>query len=396
MKSEPAELVVANPENHIQTTPKNTPLYYPELDGLRFLAFLIVFVHHAPAVTYFHFQFVADFMTKLHFYGWMGVDLFLCLSAFLFTKLLFAEYQAKGEISVKNFYIRRSLRIWPLYYIFSIAMLLGTINQTGWSPLVAKNFLGLITFTDNLWVAALASYNLLWASAHLWTISYEEQFYAIIPWALRKIFRMTHNQKVLLVSSIFVLFSAARAFLIYRQTPHPIIWVLPITHFEAILGGLIVGLGLLERPLGKIPNWILLLAGIAALVGVTRLPNVNTIGWDLMLTYPLVGLGMSLVLLSFIKDSAWVLKSVIKNRLFAYLGKISYGLYVFHVLGLIYAEQISVALGITAKRFSVYPWANLGIGLALTILVAVISYQWLEKPFLRLKERFTVVHSRPI
>lgn len=80
-------------------------LYFPELDSLRFLAFLAVFIHHAPFA-----GFIEGWET-LHRYGWIGVDVFLCLSAFLFAKLLFAEHTQKGGINVRYFYLRRLLRI---------------------------------------------------------------------------------------------------------------------------------------------------------------------------------------------------------------------------------------------------------------------------------------------
>ena len=72
---------------------KQKRFYYPELDGLRFFAFLLVFIHHSPYYVY------SPVWEKLHEYGWIGVDLFLCLSAFLITKLLKAEFNSSVQSS---------------------------------------------------------------------------------------------------------------------------------------------------------------------------------------------------------------------------------------------------------------------------------------------------------
>lgn len=104
-------------------------IYFPELDGLRFFAFLLVFVHHHILLK------KVPIFSILHTEGWVGVDLFFALSAFLFTKLLIAEYNKTKTISFRKFYIRRIFRIWPIYFLFigfSVALYLsfyGTISN---------------------------------------------------------------------------------------------------------------------------------------------------------------------------------------------------------------------------------------------------------------------------
>jgi peptidoglycan/LPS O-acetylase OafA/YrhL len=368
---------------------KKANLYYPELDSLRFFAFLLVLIHHAP-----YMQSIKIWKT-LSLYGWMGVDLFLCLSAFLFAKLLLVEYQEKGNINVGYFYLRRALRIWPLYFVFLGAMLIITVQTNGWDSIVMQRFIGMLTFTDNL-ASALIDYNtVILYSAHIWTISYEEQFYLIIPWVLRKFYHMKKSAiGAILVSAMFV-GMLIRALFIYNQIGHPDIWVLPITHFESIFGGLMVGLGLIDKPSKRIPDWLLLLAGVFALYLVTSLPNVNRIQWRLMLTYPLIGIGTSLVLNAVMKGNLGPLSSLFKNKILGYLGKISYGLYVFHILGLELSYNIADTF-VSQERLLVYPATSLLLGLIITVVISMISYQFLEKPFLRIKERFTFIQSRPI
>lgn len=362
--------------------------YYPELDTLRFLAFLLVLVHHG--------EFWKEIIPWriLAKYGWMGVDLFLCLSAFLFTRLLYVEYQSRGGINIRNFYIRRAFRIWPLYFFFLGISTAFTVADYGWSQSLQQRFIGMLFFADNL-VSAAWNYNVeILFAAHLWTISYEEQFYAVIPWVLRKLYQASRATSLMAIIGAFLAGSVIRAILINNHTPHPAIWVLPLTHFESILGGMVVGLGLVDAPLKKIPSWILLGAGMLALWQVTRLENVSTISWSLMLTYPLIGLGTSLILFAVMQSNLGFLTILLKNKISAYLGKISYGLYVYHIAGLHYGYLITERF-ISPDRLLAYPVAGLFAGLVVTILVSMISYHALERPFLRIKERFAVIESRP-
>jgi peptidoglycan/LPS O-acetylase OafA/YrhL len=363
--------------------------YHPELDGLRFLAFLLVYIHHTPLFT------DASIYVVLHKYGWVGVDLFLCLSSFLFARLLYVEYQVIGDISVKNFYVRRALRIWPLYFFFLGVAFLLTAAESGWTADMLPRALGIAVFTDNIF-AAFWGYNPFIAAAHLWTISYEEQFYAVIPWFLRKMFSVERRKQITVIVVIFAVFSFFKAWMIYADIRDPAIWVLPITHFESILGGLVVGLGLMDDHLKRFPAWVFMAAGLVCLAIVCALPNGNIISWYLMLTYPLVGLGMSLILLSTNKEEPWFVKNILRHPWLAYLGKISYGLYVYHLLGINYAAKIASIVKIFPRRMGGYPLSVFVVGIILTVAVSMLSYQWLEKPFLRLKARFTSIESRPI
>ena len=368
---------------------KKASLYYPELDSLRFFAFLLVLVHHAPYAE------SVGFWSTLSKYGWMGVDLFLCLSAFLFARLLYVENQEKGGINVGYFYLRRALRIWPLYFLFLGAMLIITVRENGWNMVIMQRFIGMLTFTDNL-ASAIMGYNTaILYSAHIWTISYEEQFYLIIPWVLRKFYQLKSSATSVILVSAMLIGMLIRALYIYNQIGHPDIWVLPVTHFESVFGGLMVGLGLFDRYLKKIPEWILLLTGVFALFIVTWLPNVNKIQWKLMLTYPLIGIGTSLILFAVMRGNLGPFSYLFKNKILGYLCKISYGLYVFHLLGLEFSYKITDTF-ISQERLLVYPATALLLGLIITVTISMASYQFLERPFLRLKERFTFIKSRPI
>ena len=371
----------------MQSPMNRSGVYYPELDSLRFLAFLLVLVHHVP------FAKSVPAWVVLHDYGWMGVDLFLCLSAYLFAKLLFVEYQERGDIHIRYFYLRRLLRIWPLYFFFIGIMLAFSAWMNGWQAHTSLRSVGLLTFTDNLFTLAYQSYNKIPYSDHLWTISYEEQFYLIIPWALRILYRLRAITVASILGGMLLLGLGFRAMFIHYEMGYLGIWVLPLTHFEPILGGLAIGL--FDKYLNKTPGWLYLAAGIIALGLVTTLPNLHVVQWPLMYTYLLVGIGVSCLLLAAVGGRLGPISHLIKIPTLRYLGKISYGLYVYHLVGRALAINI-VNVFVTPARALFYPIMILVTTLVVTVLISILSYEILEKTFLKMKERFTLIYSRPV
>jgi peptidoglycan/LPS O-acetylase OafA/YrhL len=368
----------------------NTKHYYPEIDSLRFFAFLSVLIHHSPVPKTIYVW------KTLHDFGWIGVDLFLCLSAFLFAKLLSAEYIKQGYINIKYFYIRRILRIWPLYIFFVGLMLVFTFYTNGWEQGIPVRLLGLVTFSDNLFSMTLGYNTAILYVAHLWTISFEEQFYLVIPWGLGFLFQQSKKFAGIILVGLLFLGLGIRALFIYNQVQHPAIWVFPLTHFEPIFGGLIIGLGVFDKVLKNISSWIIFLFGLIALWAVTLLPNVNIQQWKLMLTYPLVGIGVSLILFSIMNGALWQISAIMKSKALGYLGKISYGLYIYHLFAVRMLAHTVVDAFISPDRVVVYPAMMLIISFAFTLVISILSYEILEKPFLKMKSRFTFIKSRAI
>ncbi|WKZ34818.1 MAG: acyltransferase [Anaerolineales bacterium] len=352
--------------------------YIPELDGLRFFAFLLVFIHNAPYVE-------SNLIWKaLHEYGWIGVDLFFCLSAFLITKLLVLEHQRAESINIKSFYTRRILRIWPLYffYVFTVGFF------QNWEPALFLQLLGLSTFSFNV-IFLFITTGRVFAFVHLWSISYEEQFYGFIPWLLRYLTRKTENAKIRVLTLLFILGSILRFIFIYLQVDHPAIYILPITHFESLLFGTALGLGLLDKLLAKAQTWILFITGISCIGLAMLLPSNYIVSNALMLTYPLSAVGMSLIITAAISNNS-LLKNILSNSVITHLGKISYGLYIFHIIGLILADFICKNFfGFTSQQFNKYSILTFALGLSLTLTFSLISYRFIEAPFLKLKKYFT-------
>jgi len=360
--------------------------YQPELDGLRFIAFLLVFIHNSPINS------SNPLLNALHEYGWIGVDLFFCLSAFLITKLLVMEHRQTGEISVRNFYFRRALRILPLYFIYTSIAVYYIIQTIGWDATLLKHLLGITTFTYDF-VYLCLTYKTFSVFFHLWTISYEEQFYAVIPWIARKLIYVSEKTVWGWLIVACIIGSLIRASFIYLKVPHPAIYMLPFTHFEAILGGLAAGFGLFDKFLSGTKGWILLAPGLIGNAIIFLLPNTYEIGWNLMITYPMVGIGMLFIVLAMSKRDGNVFAKALGFKPLVYLGKISFGLYLFHLI------CISMVFQFPGGRLENHAIHNLLapiISLILTIVLSALSYQWIEIPFLKLRERFGSIKSRPV
>ncbi len=357
--------------------------YLPELDGLRFFAFLLVFLHHHPLLS------EIPYVSYLHTRGWIGVDLFFCLSAFLFTKLLIAEYQKTNTISFKKFYIRRLFRIWPVYFVFTLFCILLFLNNSNITDTIFTRIIGLFTFTDNI-MTALDGYNPIPFVPHLWTIAYEEQFYILTPLIILLLIRLTPQKRKVVLLAVFVIFCLIRAYLIAKQVPHPAVWVLPFTHFEAITLGIVIGFGGMDFIIKKLNTFFILLLCIVAFIALCILPNITNISHTLFFNYLLIGIATSFSLLAVLKSTS--LKKICASKICVYLGKRSYGLYLYHLLGNWIGWQ-------TATFFNIENHTQLFsfvCSFFFTVLISIISYQFLETPFLRWKKRFEVISSRPI
>jgi peptidoglycan/LPS O-acetylase OafA/YrhL len=152
------------------TAQHKSSLYFPSLHGLRAISILIVIMHHTSRVGKMP---VIPFLTD----GQFAVNIFFVISGFLITSLLLDEERRTGAISIKDFFMRRTLRIFPAYYamllVYFILTLFGIIQISGSSWLTA------LTYTKYL------NYKLDWVTAHGWSLSIEEQFYLMWPWIFR-------------------------------------------------------------------------------------------------------------------------------------------------------------------------------------------------------------------
>ncbi|MCU1291495.1 MAG: hypothetical protein JWP08_345 [Bryobacterales bacterium] len=371
---------VARPGAHVAASVPRT-LYFPALDGLRFFAFLLVFVHHLPSPA-------NPVLHVLHEHGWIGVHLFLFLSAYLLTSILQAERSATGTISIYNFYVRRALRIWPLYFSFCFGVLVYQLLLHSERGVDWPGFAGLMFFADNI-LAGLRGYNHLPFAAHLWTISLEEQFYLVLPFLLAG-FLGSSRSLLRGILGCWLVFIAVRTVEVLLEARHPLLWTSVFSADALLLGTLLGGVPLRypERPVARTA---LVVGGTGALFSAALMPPIQVPGAHQIVVYSFIAIGAAAVTMAALHEP---LLGFLKVRPFRYLGKISYGLYVFHLVGIAIGTKVTQTL-IGNPPASATWWLTAVVSLAVTIALGTLSYQFFERSFLRLKRNFEAIRSRP-
>ena len=366
--------------------------YRPELDVVRLVAFFAVFlyhdVRHEPGAFAPGFRWanqVAAFSNACAF----GMALFFALSAYLICELLLREKDRSQTIALKSFYTRRALRIWPLYFLgIGIGCVIALHTHHHEDLALFASFVLMVGNWFLIFAHSTSSQMIV-----LWSISVEEQFYLFCPLAVR-----LFSRRGLYILSL-VLLVVSNAFLFFLGNRHVDtnldISTNSFVEFEFFAVGMLLSLVLKGRT-PRISTFyrLLMLAAAATLWFIAcyvfharQIPPAVS-GLDEVVGYGLAAVGCALIILGFLGISrsllpAWAI----------FLGKISFGLYVFHVLA------ISLVSDLPATLMSKGPIAfvvRTGAKICLTVLLAFLSYRFLETPFLRLKEHFEVVKSRPV
>jgi peptidoglycan/LPS O-acetylase OafA/YrhL len=369
--------------------------YYPELDAIRFFLFWGVWGYHAlpREVSYYSVHHIptvlASVATNIVKAGMCSLDVFFILSAFLITELLLREKELKGAPDLKAFYIRRLLRIWPLYFfMIALAGLLSLFDRSqvvGWAYALC-----FLLFAGN-WIMVVRGFPRAYIIGPLWSVSFEEQFYLLWPLVVRKASKKTICE---IAIGLLALASLARLLLLLEHQGGEPIWYNTFARLDSIACGILLAVILHGRPtprVGLSARLALLLLGISAWIVVARycglLDRVPTLLRG-MVGYPLMSLGGVAIFLSVLgapQDGALFMK----NSGLVYWGKISYGLYAYHFLGF----QITSYL--LSRYHRSHAWSLSWLcALVITFLLATTSFKWLESPFLRLKRtKFTYIPS---
>jgi peptidoglycan/LPS O-acetylase OafA/YrhL len=330
-----------------------------------------------------------------------GLSLFFTLSAFLICELLLREREVVGTVKAGQFYIRRILRIWPLYYL-GLVLGLVLLFLPGGKPGDAVKF-GWFAVFLGAWLSA--THGMLSSPAGvLWSVSVEEQFYLLAPWTIKYL-----NRKSLYgFCAVIILFANVWLYYLGKNgAPFYAVWCNSFVEFECFAAGTLLCIALRGR-LPAIALWqrIALLAvvlscwsyscyGLKAFFGSAG--NHNPGSWPLIWGWAFDVLGCVLLMVAFLGVSSKLLP-----RWLIYLGRISYGLYVYHEFAIELTNRLIVqplsrhkTPGLATHEGAIY-LANLALTLGLTILFAAISYRFWETPFLKMKRRYSVVESEPV
>lgn len=366
---------------------KQKQVFFPHLDALRFFAFLSVFLSHSfisknpetlPTPVY---QIVTLFRNSGH----LGVNFFFVLSGFLITYLLLAEKEHFQRIHLREFYIRRILRIWPLYYaVVTLGFLLFPLLYSSPDFIPHADIRYYLIFAGNFDTIhqGLPSRIL----GVLWSIAVEEQFYLVWP-VLLAIFPPRYYSRIF---SCIILSS-----LIYRAAHQREGLVLAFGTLSVIsdmaMGALLAYKGHSDlrfrngiANLSKLRITIFYLCGIGLIV----------MRHDLIGHHPALAIPERVVLSIFfafiLAEQNWAQNSPVKFskiKGLSSLGKITYGLYCLHLLGLLCATQLANRLHLEDSWWRLL-FFDTPLGLGVSLLIAGLSYRFYEKPFLKIKERF--------
>lgn len=356
--------------------------YRAELDALRFFAFLSVFFSH---VIY------GQGIPALSSMGAFGVSLFFLLSAYLIISLLVREKESTGDIAVGAFAVRRILRIWPLYF-FGIGI--GLLSRFMWPdmrlpwPSIAAMFL-LVT---NIYVLRHGwIYGIM---GQFWTIAIEEQFYAVIPWLAKFGTRRVIKGAMwaaLAVSEVTVLYVGWKGGSYTRG-----LWANSFVQFQFFAAGGLIALHFDRSGSNHIPllmRGVMVIAGVVAWYEATVRFNMRE---DIASTPATALAGMTLVLVGTVLFFLAALEIPLRiPSALKYLGKISYGLYIFHPMIIRAVAENQIAWS-PVRHLRHHVLARSLAAFVLTIVVAALSYQFLESPFLKLKGRFERIRTRTV
>lgn len=309
-----------------------------------------------------------------------GVTMFFSLSGFLITFLLLREKDKTSTINPTKFYVRRILRIWPLYFLY-ISLVILTL-QIIERPYDGGNLWYYLLFVPNL---ALVIDSWLPMLDHYWSLGVEEQFYAFWPWLVK------WTKKLLPVLLAFTfLFLVVKGILRWNVHKGGEAWPYDLifeTRFDCMAIGAIgawfyhqkkpVFFMICFHPIAQIIAW----AGIVLTI-VNYFHIASIIDHEIIAT-------LTVFLIVNVSDNEKTLINL-DNRVFDFLGRISFGIYVYHPLVIaVFALTFgTVEMPTVPKMILVYTGVIL-----LTISIAWFSYHFIERKFLKLKDRFAVVES---
>lgn len=369
-------------------------VHFPNLDGLRLLGSLIIIIFHIEDLKVLTGKEPCAWVRSYLPIGNIDVSLFFVLSGFLIGYLLLKEKHDTGDINIKKYYVRRALRIWPLYYfIILIGFFLFPYLAEKWSmPDLGINS-PYRTIDFILCLLFLPPYGInLRAIGATWSVRVEELFYVMEPFLLKR----TKNYVKTFLLVIIAVVLIRNGYGIICRALHLSPW---LRHFQRTIADYrlscmaIGGIGAYLIVAGKTHilkvlyrkdlQWGVYILTLALLIMNVRIPLIRFEFYSVLFCIMIINLATN-------PDSVVRLDFKWTN----YLGKISYGLYLYGALMRIFCMTFTEKLyghELSGWQMNIVLYSTT---LVSTILLSILSYEFLEKPFLRVKKRFEVVKAQ--
>ncbi len=362
------------------TTATTQHKYYPALDGLRGVAILlVVFLHNFRFMNYF-------------FFGWLGVDLFFVLSGFLITDILMNTLGQPHFL--RNFYLRRLLRIFPLFYLALVICLLVIPEIRGIQldlEYYTQHQAWLWTYLQN-WLFIFKAPQGDPILLHTWSLAVEEQFYLVWPFI---ILLLRKPGRLLVFVAVLLLITGAARFAVWSYKVEDLAYssLYTFTRIDGLcIGAMVALLMRINRDWLKKNTTFIVLLMAAINFGFYFLNNRQgfTLPYLAFVGYTTFAVLFGLLVYEAVRGESGVIRFLLDNRPLKFFGKISYGLYVWHWP--VYLLLFDPFKNFLIRQQSVsFRMAELGSAVTATgaaIALSLLSYYFFEKPFLKLKNRF--------
>lgn len=355
---------------------------FPAFDGIRAVAALLVILSHCPQALDSRVYNAIWQVNQQARMAYVALDVFFVVSGFFITRLLLRERFETGSISFTNFYMRRALRIFPVYYLTVFACIIIFRFDTA-------DTVSLLTYTFNFYHPLHPVPNAL---EHTWSLSVEEQFYLFWPLAILLIPPRWLNAVMGYIVPLLAVFSGlVLAVILINHEPRmagDVVYMSLFTRMLSLsLGGWLALREFENKPLRGWRCLALFVGGLVILI-LDRIGRNHGIITSQPVYWTIALIGYVMISVSFIATMVFdrglfqrLMAAVLSLSLMRKLGQMSYSMYVFHLPVLFYFGLNDAALN-GAK----VPVAQVCLALAITLALSFLSYHLLETPMAKLKE----------
>jgi peptidoglycan/LPS O-acetylase OafA/YrhL len=344
--------------------------YFPSLNGIRGVAILIVVLGHLNLSGNIYYHTI--------FNGPVGVLIFFVLSGFLITTLCLKERAITKDISLKNFYIRRALRILPVAFLYLIVVVI--LNLVFKLDINYVNILGAAFFLMNL-TSIFRKYYFTWYTGHYWSLAVEEQFYLVVPLILKKHFKAYICLLFFLVFVLPVIFCLQYFYpslntgLLYAASHF-------LIKFQSIAVGCLFSVFLFKYPTElKIAATVKVLVNLVAFAIIILIKYNDFVSLQSIFSSLLISVLTGFIIVTNLRVSNDVIFKLLNSKVFSTIGILSYSIYIWQQIFTSYDSKLPVFM-------STRPY-----NLICILLVSCASYYLYESYFLRLKTKYAKIKT---